>query len=265
MKIRVAILTTFLAVVLGLLPLAPVLAGSGVSGQVDKDRPGTVSGSTESGLEFEISSNRVYVDEIRPGGTNAYSLRIKNDSGEAASFSLAVVDEYEGGVLDDGYEALPDTSWVGFKSSKVSDSGDAEPASTIEVDANTAEQVWVHLEIPRTEKWEGQTWQCWIEVTPVEDTETVTLRSALLVTTGDEKLPGGGANWGLIVVLVIVLVIVLAVVIVLASPKKKKVEDGPKSGDPPKVKDEPESGEPTPQAKTEDKEGWKTGLSTKDW
>lgn len=237
LKVLVPLLMSMMMV---LLPCGTVLAGDSGSATVTHDPPYTIPPDVQN-PPFQIYYENNLVTGTQPGDTVAFPLAIRNLTHDPITFYLSISNE---GTRQAGYTEIPNSEWVQLGT------------DMIELVPLTLRDVDIQIDIPQEEQWEGESWQCWIEITAEGYSETDPLRAQILISDIEAEQGNREVNWVVVVGGIGLLFGALLGLLLLNSLFSRSQRSKGKPQPPkPRVQEIP---------KPEEK-GWATGLDPNDW
>ena len=104
-------------------------------------------------MGFAVSPPVVTIDNLSPGEEAEFNLTICNKGNATRTFVLGAFTPEERRRRP-GRAEFPDNSWISFSPQQV------------EIEADSQASVKVMVAIPDDERWVGQDWEVWLEVSP---------------------------------------------------------------------------------------------------
>jgi hypothetical protein len=143
----------------------------------------------ESEALYWMYYSTVTISDLSPGAdAKPYRLALRNEGEESIDFRISLANPQP---EDESYDALPDTSWVGFSRESAYDETELLSVAVVEVEGKEdglagEATIWVHVRVPRSKQWLDQRWQCRIKVVPEGLAEGEPLYSTLSISTGGD-------------------------------------------------------------------------------
>jgi hypothetical protein len=141
---------------------------------------------SESQARYWIIYPEVDIKDLRPGASNEFRLTIGNQTDKPLTFAISVLMPKE---LKEGYKAFPNAKWISLTPEASDEPSKVQTADLITIDGKMERHIWVHVDVPRENKWRAQKWECIIRVTEANVDEGP---DSVLTVSTDDSLSGAG-------------------------------------------------------------------------